>query len=110
MAAGVSLVRAREAIMNNRITTLLILVIFMIPCKIPARAETSTEKVFMVGTFEAPPFSLKTDEGRWTGISIELWENIANEMGLKYEYEERPFKGLLDGVTDRYGTGRFKSP
>ncbi|MBC2709504.1 MAG: transporter substrate-binding domain-containing protein [Desulfosarcina sp.] len=54
----------------------------------------------MVGTFEAPPFSFKTNEGRWTGISIELWENIVNEMGLKYEYKERIIKDILDDVTD----------
>ncbi len=33
-------------------------------------------------------------------IGIYLAENIANEMGLKYEYKERTVKGLLDGVTD----------
>jgi ABC-type amino acid transport substrate-binding protein len=73
----------------------------MIPSKIQAQPETPAEKVLVVGTFEAPPFSFKTRDGRWTGISIELWENIANEMGLKYEYEERTVKGLLDGVTDK---------
>jgi len=86
--------------MNIRITILLTLIIFMIPSKILAQNEPPAKKVLVVGTFDAPPFSLKTNQGRWTGISIELWENIANEMGLKYEYEERVFKGLLDGVTD----------
>jgi len=88
--------------MNNRITILILLTlfIFMIPCKIQAQAETPAEKVLVVGTFEAPPFSFKTNKGRWTGISIELWENIVNEMGLKYEYKEHTVKGLLDGVTD----------
>ncbi|MCP4623963.1 MAG: transporter substrate-binding domain-containing protein [bacterium] len=86
--------------MNNRMTILLTLFIFMIPCKIQAQAETPAEKVLVVGTLEAPPFSFKTNEGRWTGISIELWENIVNEMGLKYVYKERTVKGLLDGVTD----------
>jgi len=86
--------------MNNRITILLTLFIFMIPSKIQAQTGTSAEKILVVGTFEAPPFSFKTNEGRWTGISIELWENIVNEMGLKYDYEERTVKGLLDGVTD----------
>ena len=86
--------------MNNRITILLTLFIFIIPCKIRAQTGTSAEKILVVGTFEAPPFSFKTNEGRWTGISIELWENIVNEIGLKYDYEERTVKGLLDGVTD----------
>jgi ABC-type amino acid transport substrate-binding protein len=86
--------------MNSRLTILLTLFIFIIPCKIRAQTGTSAEKILVVGTFEAPPFSFKTNEGRWTGISIELWENIVNEIGLKYDYEERTVKGLLDGVTD----------
>lgn len=86
--------------MNNGITILLTLFIFMMPCKIPAQTEPPAQKILVVGTFEAPPFSFQTNEGRWTGISIELWENIVRDMGLKYEYEERTFKGLLDGVTD----------
>jgi ABC-type amino acid transport substrate-binding protein len=91
-----------EVIKNTRINILLLvsLFIFTIPYKIQAQTETPTEKVLVVGTLEAPPFSFKTKDGRWTGISIELWENIANEMGLKYEYEEHTVKGLLDGVTD----------
>ena len=72
----------------------------MVPLKILAQNEPPAQKVLVVGTFDAPPFSLKTSQGRWTGISIELWENIADEMGLKYVYEERPFKDLLEGVTD----------
>ncbi len=91
-----------QVIKNARIYILLLvsLFIFTIPYKIQAQAETLTEKVLVVGTLEAPPFSFKTKDGRWTGISIELWEKIADEMGLKYEYEKRTVKGLLDGVTD----------
>jgi len=87
---------------NTGINILLLinLFIFTVPYKIQAQVETPKEKVLTVGTFEAAPFSFKTKDGRWTGISIELWENIAKEIGLKYEYEERTVKGLLDGVTD----------
>jgi len=70
------------------------------PYKIQAQADNSTSKILAVGTFEAPPFSFKAKDGKWTGISITLWENIAGEMGLQYEYQERTLKGLLDGVTD----------
>src|SRR4029079_12035259 len=31
----------------------------------------------IIGTKEAPPFALKHADGTWTGISIELWRDIA---------------------------------
>ncbi len=87
---------------NARIHILLFvsLFIFTIPHKIKAQTDTPTEKILAIGTFDAPPFSFKAKNGKWIGISIELWENISNEMGLKYEYQERTLKGLLDGITD----------
>ncbi|MCZ4694821.1 ABC transporter substrate-binding protein [Ancylomarina euxinus] len=63
-------------------------------------AEKSIDKVLVVGTKESPPFSFKNNKGNWTGISIELWEDIAAEMGLKYQYREHTVKGLLDGVAN----------
>jgi len=48
-----------EVMKNTRINIILLvsLIIFTIPYKIQAQAETPTEKVLVVGTLEAPPFS-----------------------------------------------------
>ncbi len=70
------------------------------PLIVNAQAVKVTNEVLLVGTKEAPPFSFKNIKGEWTGISIDLWENIAAEMGLKYQYEERSVKGLLNGVSN----------
>ena len=80
--------------------TVLILLFINIPLNVNTQTTIATEKVLIVGTKEAPPFSFKNINGKWTGISIELWENIAAEMGLKYQYEEHSVKGLIDGVTN----------
>jgi len=56
-----------------------------------------------VGTKLTPPFVMKDGEGRWTGISIELWASLAKELGITYELQETDLKGLIDGVHD----GRF---
>jgi ABC-type amino acid transport substrate-binding protein len=79
---------------------LITLLLFLMPTQLRAQLAPPAREVLVVGTFEAPPFSFKTDEGEWTGIGIELWETILDEMGVTYRYEERTFKGLLDGVTD----------
>ena len=54
----------------------------------------------IVGIKETPPFSMKGTDGHWQGISIKLWESIAAELGLSYEYRELPLQGILDGLRD----------
>ena len=56
--------------------------------------------VLRVGTTSAPPFSMKLRDGKWTGISIELWRELAAELGLEFRLEERKFTDLLAGLED----------
>ncbi len=45
----------------------------------------------VVGTRAAPPFVIEapdTERG-WQGISIELWEQVAEDLDLDYRYEDR---------------------
>ncbi|MGA9755011.1 MAG: transporter substrate-binding domain-containing protein, partial [Desulfobaccales bacterium] len=53
-----------------------------------------------VGTREAPPFSMKDNDGGWTGISIDLWRQIATELNLTYEFRELDQHNLLEGLTN----------
>jgi ABC-type amino acid transport substrate-binding protein len=53
-----------------------------------------------VGTKEVPPFSYRDADGNWRGSSIELWEDIAKDMDVQYEFVERDLEGLLNGVED----------
>ncbi|MCS0460101.1 transporter substrate-binding domain-containing protein [Rhizobium favelukesii] len=36
-----------------------------------------------MGTKEAPPFAMKDADGNWSGISIELWREVAQKLGLR---------------------------
>ena len=65
---------------------------------VEARGPALSDRTLIVGTKEAPPFSLKSADGTWTGISIDLWRQIATDLNLKYEFRETDLKGLLDGV------------
>ena len=56
--------------------------------------------VLRVGTTSAPPFAMKLRDGKWTGISIELWRELAAELGLEFRLEERKFTDLLAGLED----------
>lgn len=61
--------------------------------------ETVAEgETLVVGTKEAPPFAMRDDMGRWTGISIELWREVAGRLGLRYELREYDLQGLVDAL------------
>lgn len=62
------------------------------------------DRELVIGTKEAPPFAMKSGDGAWQGISIELWRRVADELRLRYRFEEEPtVQGLIDGVA----AGRF---
>lgn len=42
----------------------------------------------IVGTREAPPFAMKDAEGKWTGLSIDLWEDVADQLDLEFVWRE----------------------
>ncbi len=55
----------------------------------------ATETEYVIGVSETAPFAMKDSAGNWTGISIELWENIAKDSGIKYRYLDLPLKSNL---------------
>ena len=52
-----------------------------------ALAQTRVEtRPLLVGVFDAPPFSMKLEDGSWGGMSVELWEAVADRHGWAYEF------------------------
>jgi len=41
---------------------------------------------------------MKEPDGTWSGISIELWEQIAGQLGVSYEYREFDLEGLIGAI------------
>lgn len=48
-----------------------------------------------IGVFDRPPFAFRNEKGQWTGLGIQLWEQIARELDLSYEYIETPLDEVL---------------
>jgi len=68
------------------------------------RARAQEAPVLVMGTKESPPFAMKDDTGQWTGISIEIWSRVAQDLGVSTKYVEvAEVEDLLDGVA----SGRF---
>ena len=65
-----------------------------------AAVAAAQDRPLAVGTKEAAPFAMKGPDGEWTGIAIELWRRIAEDLGREYEWRELPLPGILDGVAD----------
>lgn len=41
-----------------------------------------------VAVFDRPPFAMKDGDGHWTGLSVDLWEEVSRKLKLDYEYVE----------------------
>ena len=74
------------------------LVLTMLLASLAAQGAASAGH-WVVGTKESPPFVIKQSDGSWSGISIELWEQVAARLGLSYELREYDLKGLVSAVT-----------
>lgn len=52
-----------------------------------ARAETAPAPTpLIVGVTDSRPLSYQDAEGNWTGLGVVLWEQIAAQLGLQYEF------------------------
>jgi ABC-type amino acid transport substrate-binding protein len=54
----------------------------------------------IIATKEAPPFAMKGADGKWHGIGIELWQDMAARLKLNYTFKEMPLEQLLAGMTN----------
>lgn len=53
-----------------------------------------------IGIRVAPPFVIQEEDGSYIGLTIALWEHIAEKMSLDYRYEEYDIQGMLDGAAN----------
>jgi ABC-type amino acid transport substrate-binding protein len=71
----------------------------------------SLKKSFIVAIKVLPPCVME-DESRFTGFDVELWEEIANDLKLEFNYRLTDqwgiFSDLVEGRTDI--ASRFRDP
>jgi polar amino acid transport system substrate-binding protein len=69
--------------------------------RVPAQTQPASDaRELVIGTKVAAPFAMKQADGTWRGISIDLWRRVADQMHLRYRFEETSLSGLVDGVAD----------
>jgi polar amino acid transport system substrate-binding protein len=66
-------------------------------------APIAKQKI-IVGVAVSPPFNIRNADGSWTGISVELWQEIAKALNIDFEFRETNlvgnFAGLAQGWLD----------
>ncbi len=67
---------------------------------IPLMAQTPPEEPLRIGTHQSPPFAMKSDDGSWSGISIEFLGLLSDEMGVRVELVETDLEGLITDVAE----------
>jgi ABC-type amino acid transport substrate-binding protein len=85
----------RKGVKMPRIPLTLLLVLILGLASAPGHADEPLD----IATRHVPPFAIKGDDGRWEGISIVLWETIAEQLGLRYRYREMSLQEMLDAVS-----------
>lgn len=72
------------------------LLIFLIPIYSQSGSVPTKNKI-IIGLKDAPPFVIKTDAG-YSGVSVDLWNEIANSLNIEYEYRYYNLPDLLDAI------------
>lgn len=62
-------------------------VVALLPDDLSAQDRVPSETL-QVGVVDLEPFAMKTADGHWEGIALDLWGEVANRMGLDFELRE----------------------
>ena len=60
----------------------------LMPSSTLAQAIPQPSGKLRVGFVDFPPYAIKTADGNWEGFSIELWQTVAKELAIEFEFKE----------------------
>ncbi|MGB5831737.1 MAG: transporter substrate-binding domain-containing protein [Thiohalocapsa sp.] len=61
-------------------------------------AAASVQAPLVIGTRQVPPFAMRNAEGSWSGITIDLWAQIAEQLSLDYRLVELELSRMIDDL------------
>ncbi len=86
-ASGTRIKRRARSVLTAVVLALALLTIESVLMSAPKAAAPENQAIpreLIVGTKEAPPFAIKDEQGNWSGISIDLWRQVADRLKLRY--------------------------
>lgn len=70
----------------------------------PSASPSPIPHNLIVGVWSAPPFNMRQTDGSWTGVSVDLWREIASDLKTDFEFREirvgDRFGALMNGWID----------
>ena len=61
-------------------------------------ASIAGTKTLVVGVVRDPPYIFKRKDGEWTGLNLDVWKTVAQELKVNYVLKEMTFDALLNGL------------
>lgn len=77
-------------------------VVALLPGKLSAQDDGIQSETLRVGVVALEPFAMKTVDGHWGGIAVDLWREVADRMGVDFELREF---GSTQALTEAFVKG-----
>ena len=75
----------------------LLICTFLFPSFLFAQQQSDTLRI---AVYDSPPFGMKMHSGEIGGLMVELWEDIAKELNVSYQYTLTDMNGVMTGLQD----------
>lgn len=93
--------------LQRKMILVALLLLLLVPTLIQAQSETTLQRVVRTGELRVgtsgnqPPFTVKSKDGELIGYEIDLAGLLAEAMGVKVRFIERPFPELLPALAKK---------
>src|SRR3989304_5353253 len=80
--------------------------IFVLTCVCNISNSSATQiqvnqNTLTIGVAEEPPFTIKNDDGSWSGLAIDLWKEISKELRVKNDFKEFDYESLIQALAKK---------
>jgi polar amino acid transport system substrate-binding protein len=66
----------------------------------PVQARAAPDEPIVVAVRDVPPFSMRDSAGNWEGLSVDLWQDVADVLNLEFEWREAALEETIDLLVD----------
>jgi polar amino acid transport system substrate-binding protein len=63
-------------------------------------APAAATRALVVGVVHDPPYIFKGKDGEWSGLNLDIWKAVAQELKVNYVLKEMPFNQLLNSLKE----------
>ena len=85
----------KELRLKRVIGILALLIVTLLPGGLTAQDDGALPEKLLVAVIDLPPFAMKTADGRWEGLGVDLWRKVTDELGVDFELREYGTIGQL---------------